>query len=155
MQLEIAYSRQDDRERAIKGWKKLAEKYPGNRELEIHLRRAYEWKEKEHTPEEMKCIEAEIEGWKELVMKHSDVSSLQTYLADAYAKLNDTDAQIEGWVELVNEFPKERELRDRLLYVLLQCESEDAALHALEELNWDPRNEDLEEMVKDMFNELK
>ena len=155
MQLEIAYSRQDDRERAINGWKKLVEKYPGNRELEIHLKRAYEWKEKEPEVDEKTCIDSEIEGWEDLVTKHSELSSLQTYLADAYAKLDDTETQVHGWVELVNEFPRERELRDRLLYALLQCDTEEAALNALKELDSDIRTEDFEEIVKDMFKELK
>ena len=153
MQLEIAYSRQNNRERAVNGWKKLVEKYPGNRELEIHLKRAYEWKEKEPETDEKMCIDSEIEGWEDL--KHSELSSLQTYLADAYAKLDDTETQVHGWLELVNEFPRERELKDRLLYALLQYDTEEAALTALKELDFHLRTEDFVEIVKDMFKELK
>jgi tetratricopeptide (TPR) repeat protein len=160
MQLDMVYSRRGDNDRAIKGWKDLVSTHPGRQELEIHLKRAYQLDQsKEGHPDQDELnhyIEKEIDGWKELVKRHPKASTLQTHLAEAYSRLNDLDGQIHGWIELVNTFPQESELRDRLVHALLQCESEEEAFSSLESLDWDePKNQEMWEIVQDMFKELK
>jgi predicted Zn-dependent protease len=124
----------------------LIDKHPKEKELAIRLKHAYDKESKQGNYKE------EITGWKELVKNHPQEGVLQHYLAEVYAKNEDTSEEIAGWKDLLNYHPEEKSLRDRLLNVCLQCETVQDAMYCLQGLDtMHPKNLELLDVLKDMF----
>jgi DNA-binding SARP family transcriptional activator len=96
-------------------------------------------------------IREEIAGWKKLVGNNPHEWTLQTHLAEAYAKNQDIGEEMTGWRNLLNENPGEQELRDRLLHACLQCETIEAALQGLKGVDRSHlKNKELESVLVEM-----
>ena len=146
MQLEMAYNRKGNNEDAVAGWKDLVSKHPDQSELSIHLRRAYE---KTNKNEE---FQMEMEGWEELVRKNPTARTLQAHLAEVYSRNGDVRREVEGWTALLNDHPTDTELRDRLLFACLQCQSYDEAKGGIQGLDMShPELDDLHSLLKQLF----
>ena len=146
MQLEMAYARKGNNDAAIKGWKKLVKQTPQQRELAIHLKRAWEKKD-----DKTENILAEIDDWKELVESHPGEWTLHTHLAEVFLQVNSVEDEIACWIELLNDNPDEQELRDRVLHSCLKCETLQQALRCLQDLKNRKNKIELPSVVTDMF----
>ena len=80
------------------------------------------------------------------------MGTLQTHLAEAYAKSDERYVEIEGWMDLLNDCPTEQELRDRLLHACLQSDDLEQAKEVLRDLDrTDPRNRELPSVLEEMY----